>query len=58
MARNEEAAPMPFADVLVVVEPGRNCAARIDVAARPARDFDGHPTGLLRQITVPVFASR
>jgi len=49
---------MPFEDVLVVVEHGRNCAARIDVAARPGRDFDGHPTGLLRQITVPVFVSR
>jgi hypothetical protein len=49
---------MPFEDVLVVVEHGRNCAARIDVAARPARDFDGHPTSLLREITVPVFVSR
>jgi len=49
---------MPFKDWLVVVDHGRHCAARIDVAARPARDFDGHPTGLLRQITVPVFVSR
>jgi len=37
---------MPFKDLLVVVDHGRNCAARIDVAARVARDFDAHLIGL------------
>lgn len=37
---------MPFKDVLVVVDHGRNCAARIDVASQLARDFDAHLTGL------------
>jgi hypothetical protein len=47
---------MPFKDLLVVVDHGRNCAARIDVAARLALDFNAHLTGLLRRIT-PVFMS-
>ncbi len=47
---------MPFKDLLVVVDHGRTCAARI-AAARLARDFDAQLMGLLRQITVPVFVS-
>ena len=46
---------MPFKDLLVV-DHGRHGAARIDVAARLARGFDTHLTGL-RRITVPVFMS-
>jgi nucleotide-binding universal stress UspA family protein len=37
---------MPFRDLLVVVDHGRNCPARIDIAARLARSFDAHLTGL------------
>ncbi len=37
---------MPFKDLLVVVDHGRSCAARIDLAARLARDFEAHLTGL------------
>ncbi len=48
---------MPFKDWLVVVDHGRHCAARIDVAARLALDFNAHLTALLRQTTVPVFMS-
>ena len=37
---------MSFKDLLVVVDHGRNCPARIDLAARLARDFGAHLTGL------------
>lgn len=37
---------MPFKDLLVVVDHGRSCATRIDVAAGLARDFGAHLTGL------------
>ncbi len=37
---------MPFKDLLVVVDHGRSCPGRIDLAARLARDFDAHLTGL------------
>ena len=47
---------MPFTDLLVVVDHGRTCAARI-AAARLARDFDARLMGLLRRITVPVCMS-
>ena len=49
---------MPFTDLLVVVDHGRTCAARIAAAAaRLARDFDARLMGLLRRITVPVCVS-
>ena len=37
---------MPLKDLLVVVDHGRSCPARIDLAARLARDFAAHLTGL------------
>jgi nucleotide-binding universal stress UspA family protein len=37
---------MPFKDLVVVVDHGRNCRARIDLAARLALDFGAHLTGL------------
>jgi nucleotide-binding universal stress UspA family protein len=37
---------MPFKDLLVLVDHGRSCPARVDLAARLARDFDAHLTGL------------
>jgi nucleotide-binding universal stress UspA family protein len=37
---------MPFKDLLVMVDHGRSCAARIDLAAHLARDFGAHLTGL------------
>ena len=37
---------MPFKDLLVVVDHGRNCAARIDLGVQLARDFGAHLTGL------------
>jgi len=37
---------MPFKDLLVVVDHGRNCATRIDVAVGLAREFEAHLTGL------------
>jgi nucleotide-binding universal stress UspA family protein len=37
---------MPFKDLLIVVDHGRNCPARVDLAAQLARDFDAHLTGL------------
>jgi nucleotide-binding universal stress UspA family protein len=37
---------MSLKDLLVVVDHGRNCGRRIDVAARLARDFEAHLTGL------------
>ena len=48
---------MPFTDLLVVVDDGRTCAARIAAAARLARDSDARLMGLLRRITVPVCVS-
>src|SRR5215813_3746820 len=37
---------MSFKDLLVVVDHARNCGRRIDLAARIARDFEAHLTGL------------
>ena len=37
---------MSFKDLLVVVDHGRNCPARVDLAVRLARDHDAHLTGL------------
>jgi nucleotide-binding universal stress UspA family protein len=37
---------MAFKDLLVVVDHGRSCPARIDLAVRLARDFGAHLTGL------------
>jgi nucleotide-binding universal stress UspA family protein len=37
---------MSFKDLLVVVDHARNCGRRIDLAARLARDFEAHLTGL------------
>jgi nucleotide-binding universal stress UspA family protein len=37
---------MPFKDLLVVMDHGRNCPARVDLAVQLARDFDAHLTGL------------
>jgi len=37
---------MSLKDLLVVVDHGRNCGRRIDLAARLARDFEAHLTGL------------
>ena len=37
---------MPFKDLLVVVDHGQSCPARIDLAARLAGAFDAHLTGL------------
>ena len=37
---------MSFKDLLVVVDHARSCGRRIDLAARIARDFEAHLTGL------------
>jgi nucleotide-binding universal stress UspA family protein len=37
---------MPLKDLLVVVDHGRSCPVRIDLAARLAQDFGAHLTGL------------
>src|SRR5262245_82411 len=37
---------MSFKDLLVVVDHGRNCPARIDLATRLGRDFAAQLTGL------------
>ena len=37
---------MSFKDLLVVVDHARNCGRRIDLAARIARDYEAHLTGL------------
>src|SRR5262245_64418262 len=37
---------MSLKDLLVVVDHARNCGRRIDLAARLARDFEAHLTGL------------
>jgi nucleotide-binding universal stress UspA family protein len=44
---------MSLKDLLVVVDHGRNCGRRIDVAARLARDFEAHLTGLY--VTTPPY---
>jgi nucleotide-binding universal stress UspA family protein len=45
---------MSFRDLLVLVDQGRNGRERVDLAARIARDFEAHLTGLYVGVPLPL----